>query len=35
MYESYQKKSAEETSKESQSGAFGEVLFGAWQEESL
>ena len=34
MYEGYQKKCAQETSKESQSGARDEVLFGAWQEET-
>ena len=34
MYEGYQKKSSQETSKESQSGAVGEVQFGVWQKES-
>ena len=35
MYEGYQKKSAQKTSKESKNATLGEVLSGAWQEESF
>ena len=35
MYEGYQKKSARKSSQESKSATLGEVLFGAWQEESF